>query len=111
MREDEPECFRRAGNPWREGRWVGPGEPSAWDRLLRERFRRVEYADLCDRPQAILEELSAWLEPLGYQRYAQCRVPESFLVSKQRKLPPDLLAKMTERLRVLVGIYQNVASP
>lgn len=58
----------------------------------------LNYEDVCIRPRHAVSKLEEWLRPVGYSSYSDIRVPESFQISDQPRLPADVVANIKERL-------------
>lgn len=56
------------------------------------RRREVSYEALCRDPRRVMDDLAAWLAPLGYEVYQDSSLPRAFPVSRSIKLPQDTLA-------------------
>ena len=68
------------------------------DRFAHNRYMTLRYEDLCAHPHKVIRSLQSWLSPIGYEMYDDFRVPERFVVSKNKVLPADLIEKMNDRL-------------
>ncbi len=65
------------------------------------RYLILDYEDICQQPYAMLEKISQWLKPLGYQTYTNNCIPEKFSISNQITLSHDLMSKMQTHLAEL----------
>lgn len=63
-------------------------------RHAKDRFKTINYVQLCTDPYRVLESLREWLEPLGYHLYEQCRIPERFSPSCEVKLNKQTIDKI-----------------
>ena len=68
------------------------------DKFAHDRYMKIRYEDLCARPHQIVKHFQDWLSPLGYEIYADIRVPQRFDVSMDKSLPADLIRKINGRL-------------
>lgn len=68
------------------------------EKFAPRRYLVLNYEDVCIRPRHAVSTLEEWLRPVGYSSYSDIRVPESFQISDQPRLPADVVANIKERL-------------
>lgn len=69
------------------------------------RHIEVDYVELCNDPVGFVERVSDWLEPVGYERYPDMRVPTSFSASSELSMDEDLIKRIKDEFDFLEQKY------